>query len=343
MTLAQPHLVAGRAAVRAVLDALGPGRCVVVACSGGADSLALAACLAFEARRRPELSAGAVVVDHGLQSGSAAVAATAGAQCRELGLAPVRVVRARVLAGAGPEDAAREARYRALSEVAPDAVVLLGHTLDDQAETVLLRLARGAGARSLAGMPAARGLLRRPFLGLRRRDTEAICAEVGLDPWTDPTNVSPPDADTTWPLRSRVRQEVLPVLERVLGSGVSEALARTADQLREDDAVLGALAERTLEVAIVVAAHSAANSAVVSAADVVLDPAVLAEQPDAVRRRALRAAAVRAGAPPGALTRTHVLRLDAFVVGWRGQGAAHLPGVRAWRECGRLVLHPTAL
>ncbi|MFC7880099.1 tRNA lysidine(34) synthetase TilS, partial [Isoptericola sp. NPDC057391] len=209
--MADPALAAARAAVRAELGdlardgGLGPGGLVLVACSGGADSLALAAAAALEAPRvgRSVRSAGfavrvgAVVVDHGMQPGSAAVAATAAARCRDLGLDPVLVRGVRVDAGpgsTGPEGAARTARYAALDAVAEETgavAVLLGHTLDDQAESVLLGLARGSGARSLAGMPRRRGRYRRPFLGLRRAQTEAVCAAVGADFWTDPTNLLP--------------------------------------------------------------------------------------------------------------------------------------------------------
>ncbi|WP_281274925.1 ATP-binding protein, partial [Cellulomonas biazotea] len=182
--------------------------------------------------------------------GSAEVAARAAATCRDLGLDPVLVERVDVVGPGGPEAAARTARYAALAHAADTvgaAAVLLGHTLDDQAETVLLGLARGSGARSLAGMPASRGLLRRPLLGLRRADTLGACAAEGLDPWHDPTNVGA--HDDAAPLRSRVRDRVLPVLERELGPGVAPALARTADQLREDADALDTLATTLLTTA----------------------------------------------------------------------------------------------
>lgn len=325
--LPTPDVVAGRRAVRAVVAAEGDGAetegarpRLVVACSGGADSLALAACVALEGLRGL-----AVVVDHGLQPGSAAVAQRAAEQCRDLGLDAV-VVPVVVSAAGGPEAAARSARYAALegvrAERVPGGPILLGHTLDDQAETVLLALTRGSGARALAGMPAARGSLRRPFLGLRRTQTEQICADLGLTPWQDPTNAAPADG-AGWPLRSQVRASVLPELVRVLGSGVPAALARTAALLRDDDAALEEIAE-----ALRVRATGVDG----------LDVALLAEAPPAVRRRALRAAAAAAGA--GALTQVHLAQLDALVVAWHGQGPAHLPGgVRAQRTCGRLVLH----
>ncbi|WP_159793892.1 tRNA lysidine(34) synthetase TilS [Puerhibacterium puerhi] len=260
-------LAAVRAAVRAELAGLGPEDLVLVACSGGPDSLALAAALAHEAPRAGRsvrspahgVRAGAVVVDHGLQPGSDAVAARAAAQCRALGLDPVVVRRVEVPCGpGGPEARAREARYAALDAVAAErgaAAVLLGHTLDDQAESVLLGLARGSGARSLAGMPRRRGVYRRPLLDVRRAQTLAACAALGLEPWHDPTNVpatagaaadgagaAADGAAAAAPARSRVRHEALPVLEAVLGPGIAPALARTAALLRDDADALDALA-----------------------------------------------------------------------------------------------------
>lgn len=365
---------------------LAPGALVLVACSGGTDSLALAAATAFVAgahrgpaapdattrgflvdspaatrestsNPRPvrkgevdgaRLRAGAVVVDHGLQDGSAQVAEQAAEACRALGLAPVLVVRVDVGTVGGPEAAAREARYAALEKAAADegaAAVLVGHTLDDQAETVLLGLARGSGARSLAGMPAVRGILRRPLLGLTRAQTAAACEAQGLDPWHDPTNAGAPGD----PLRSRLRAEVMPLLERVLGPGVPAALARTAAQLAEDADTLDTQATELAAAARVAGSASARRLQPAtrrrtrdpSAPPAVLDVGVLAQAPVAVRRRAVRAAAVAAGSPAGALLRVHVLALDALVVDWRGQGPVDLPGgLAATRACGRLVIGP---
>lgn len=341
-----PAVAAVRTAVRRALADVPAGSAVLVACSGGADSLALAAGLAHEARRRARTgttfaAAGAVVVDHGLQEGSGAVAAAAAAACRRLGLDPVHVVRVDVAGPGGPEAAARDARHAALEDAARAAgavAVLLGHTLDDQAEGVLLALARGSGERALAGMRPVRGLLRRPLLGLRRADTEAACAALGLVPWHDPTNGRGPGADDALPLRSRVRRDVLPVLEDVLGPGVAEALARTADALAESADALDGLAAALLDDAVRPAGQDAREGA--ATRDVlVLDVEALHAAPAAVRRRALHAAAVRAGVPAGALARTHVLAVDALVADWRGQGDVHLPGGRgARRACGRLYL-----
>jgi tRNA(Ile)-lysidine synthase len=330
-----PAVAATRSAVRAALAALltdpaadgaaGPVL-VLVACSGGPDSLALAAATASEASRsRGRVRAGAVVVDHDLQAGSGAVAAGAATACRGLGLDPVEVVRVRVGAdGTGPEAAARTARYAALDAAAARhgaVAVLLGHTLDDQAEQVLLGLARGSGARSLAGMPASRGVYRRPLLGLARATVRAGLDGLGLPAHEDPANADPSTA------RARVRHRVLPVLEAELGPGVAAALARTADLLREDADALDAEVERAADV--------------LGPPGAPVDVRALAARPDAVRRRVLRAALVAAGCPAGSLTRAHVLAVDALVTAWRGQGPVALPGgVEAWRSSGMLATGP---
>ncbi|NIZ93766.1 tRNA lysidine(34) synthetase TilS [Kineococcus rubinsiae] len=324
-----PAVAAVRVAVRADLARVAagaPGGLVLVACSGGADSLALAAATAFEARAAG-LRAGAVTVDHGLQAGSAAVAAEAAAACRGLGLDPVVVTRVAVGRAGGPEGAARDARYAALDAQARAlgaVAVLLAHTLDDQAETVLLGLARGSGARSLAGMPAERGLLRRPLLGVARATVRAACADEGLTAWEDPANADRHLA------RARVRHDVLPLLEQALGPGVAAALARTARSLRDDADALDALAA-----AADVFTDDPGGGSSAAVADLLAPPAAL-------RRRLLRRAALAAGAPAGALTAAHVDALDALLLRWRGQGAVHLPGgAEARRSCGRLVLTRT--
>lgn len=343
MTGPSAAVAAVRLAVSRELADLPAGSLVLVACSGGADSLALAAGTAFVVRRAarhadeaggvPPLRAGAVVVDHGLQHGSAVVAARAAEQCRRLGLDPVLVVPVTVDGPGGPEAAARDARYAALEEAVRQtgaAAVLLGHTLDDQAETVLLALARGSGARSLAGMPTRRGPFRRPLLQLRRADTAAACTAQRLLPWQDPTNAAAPDG----PRRSRVRHQLLPAAERVLGPGVVPALARTAEQLREQ-------ADAVEELADLLLAEAASGTA---DADAPTRPGgwdvdTLAAAVPGVRRAALHAAALRTGCPPGSVSRRHVLALDALLVDWHGQGAVHLPGgIVGVRECGRLVL-----
>jgi len=319
-----PAIADVRRAVRGALEGMPADSLVLVALSGGADSLALAAAAAFEAPRAG-LRAGAVVVDHGVQSGSAAVAARAAEQAAGLGLAPVRVEPVQVGApggaGGGPEAAARAARYAALERAASEsdaAAVLLAHTLDDQAETVLLGLARGSGAASLQGMPAERGIFRRPLLGIRRSTTVQACTDAGLEPWSDPQNADPAFS------RVRVRQTVLPLLEAELGPGVAEALARTADQLREDTAALDSLAE---ELAEDLAEHAEAG--------ISLDARALAANPPALRQRLIRlAVASEFGV---ALSRQQTLEVARLVTDWHGQSSVDLPGVRVVRRDGRLL------
>jgi len=308
-----------RRAVRASLDDLAAGDLVLVALSGGADSLALAAAAAFEAPRAG-LAAGAVVVDHGLQPGSAGVAAAAAAQAAAIGLAPVVVRKVSVGGAGGPEAAARDARYAALAAVAAEtdaAAVLLGHTLDDQAETVLLGLARGSGPTSLQGMEAVSGPWRRPLLAVRREATAASCADLGLEPWSDPHNDDPAFA------RVRVRTTVLPVLERELGPGVAEALVRTAAQLREDSEALDHFAEEQAEE---VADHAEAG--------ISLDVRSLAANPAALRQRLIRLAVQSEFAVT--LSRAQTLEVARLVTDWHGQGAVSLPGVTVVRTGGAL-------
>jgi tRNA(Ile)-lysidine synthase len=320
-----PAVAAVRLAVRRALAGLGTGELVLAACSGGADSLALAAALAFEGPRLG-LRAGGVTVDHGLQPGSAQQASLVTAVLAGLGLDPVQAVLVSVPgpgggAYPGPEAAARTARYAALEQVAKTrqaAAILLGHTLDDQAETVLLGLARGSGARSLAGMAPRSGRYLRPLLDLHRAQTAAACAALDLAPWADPHNADPAYA------RVRVRTRLLPALEAELGPGVAEALARTARQLRRDAAALDELADE--------AAGRIADD------EPGLPAAALAELPDALRARVLRAAALAAGAPAGALAERHIAEADALVTDWHGQRWVDLPGaVRCQRRCGRLI------
>lgn len=296
-----------------------------MACSGGADSSALAAATAFVAPRAG-WRAGLLTVDHGLQDGSAGRAEAVASWGRELGLDPVRVL-APLVAGrrGGPEAAARAARYEALAAAAADlgaAAVLLGHTRDDQAETVLLALARGAGPRGLAGMPPRRDsggvAWLRPLLDITRGQAREACRDLGLIPWEDPHNADPTYA------RVRVRSGALPALVDALGERVVDNLARTARQLAADNAALDALAGQALAAARTV--------------DGTLSTDVLRDLPDAVRTRVLHAWAQELGAGGSALSHRHVAALDALVMAWHGQGPAYLPGeVSVRRRAGHLV------
>ncbi|WP_328528385.1 tRNA lysidine(34) synthetase TilS [Nocardioides sp. NBC_00368] len=313
-----PSIAAVRRPVRATLEQLEPGDKVIVACSGGADSLALASAAVFEGHKLGLHIIGATV-DHGMQEGSDAQASKVIAQLAEMGVDETVTATVEVKAdGEGPEAAARQARYAVLDQLAERlgaSVVLLGHTRDDQAETVLLGLTRGSGARSLSGMRAAFDRYRRPLLGTTRIDTETACQIEGLDVWQDPHN-----RDFAY-TRARIRHRVLPTLEEDLGPGVTEALARTAEQLREDADFIDDIAE---------AMHRELGGT--------LPVETLAQYPSAVRTRVLRIAALAAGSPPAELTREHVKAVDELVTGWRGQRWIDLPGhLRARRTNSSIV------
>lgn len=335
-----PAVAATRLAVRRDLAHLPPGAVVVVACSGGADSLALAAATVFEARE-PAWHVIGATIDHGLQEDSAARADTVVRQLAALGVAETMTARVQVEArGQGPEAAAREARYAVLEEIAARtgaAAVLLGHTRDDQAETVLLGLTRGSGGRSLAGMRRSFDVFRRPLLDLSRVQTETACREQGLEWWSDPHNTDPRFT------RSRVRQTVLPMLEAELGPGVAETLARTADQLRADMEHLDAETERTLA-ALATGADDPEDRVEHSGHrehGVLLEVAALQDLSTSLRRRVLRAAALAAGAPSSDLFFDHVLAVEDLITAWRGQRWVDLPGgLRASRHDGTLRIGP---
>ncbi|GAA5169969.1 tRNA lysidine(34) synthetase TilS [Pseudonocardia eucalypti] len=312
-----PEVAAVRTAVRAALNQLPPETPLLVGCSGGADSLALA--LAAVAVWSGPVHA--AVVDHGLQEGSAEHAERTAKLLVEHGIAaePVPV---RVTGAGGTEAAARRARYTALRAARPTehSPVLLGHTLDDQAETVLLGLGRGSGARSLAGMRVWRDPWLRPLLGIRRATTRAACTALGVPVWDDPHNADPRFT------RVRLRTEVLPLLEDVLAGGVADALARTAGQLAEDGEALDVWAGR---------AQAACGPT--KEGDETLDAQVLARYPAAVRRRVLRSWLLGLGVPE--LGEGHLRGCDDLVGRWRGQGAVALPGgLELTRRHGRLRL-----
>ena len=315
-----PAIANARRAVREHLVDLPEGALVLVALSGGPDSLALAAATAFEAPRA-RLRAGAVIVDHGLQPGSEEVAERAAESARDLGLDPVLVRRVDVGSAGGPEAAARAARYGALDAAAAElgaAAVLLGHTMDDQAETVLLGLARGSGASSLAGMAAVAGLYRRPLLALRRSVLAQACADAGLEPWHDPHNEQERFA------RVRVRRSILPMLEAELDAGVTEALARTAEIAREDAEALDRMVDEVAEELVELEEGGCSVPA-----------AWLAANPAALRHRLIR---LVARAEFGvSLTRAQTLEVARLATDWHGQKAVHLPGIRVERTAGRVV------
>ena len=314
-----PAVADVRRAVREALAGIPEGSLILAAVSGGPDSMALAAGLAFEGPRLGYRIA-AVIVDHQLQAGSSEVAASTAQKLEDLGFAETYVRQVKV--NGTNELAAREARYAALGALAEEldaAAVLLGHTLNDQAETVMLGLARGSGARSLSGMAAINGRYLRPLLGLSRETT--LAASESLEPWTDPHN-----SDEKYS-RVRVRKNVLPVLEQELGPGVAEALARTAEQLREDADYLDEVA--LAEYQSIVRLGATALSLPVSE---------LQELPRAIRFRVLKHAIEVVG---GNSQRVHVLAVNELIDDWHGQKELTLPGVRVVRKSEQLELKTT--
>ncbi len=304
-------LVVLRSAVRTTLSNFSPGDLILVAVSGGADSLALAEGAKLEADKLA-LNLLGVTVDHQLQVGSDLQAESV---VKQLSF-PCLIEKVKVEITDGVEASARRARYEALARVAKEkgaVAVLLGHTKDDQAETVLLGLARGSGARSLSGMAAETGIYRRPFLNITRAQTLAACKELKLNPWQDPHN------DDLSFLRVRVRKEVLPMMEKNLGPGISDALVRSANLLRDDADALDKLAADFWR---------EDNSLTISALEAL---------PKAIRTRVLRLALFEKGVMQ--LTADQIGQVDALISNWKGQGEVSLPsGVKVSRISGRLTL-----
>jgi tRNA(Ile)-lysidine synthase len=308
-----------RQAVRPWLSEFAPGENILIAVSGGADSLALAAALALESREL-SLNLIPIIIDHGLQSGSDQVASNTAKTLTKLGFNRIDIRKVVVDITDGLEASARRARYAAfdlaLQEFGAQSI-LLGHTLNDQAETVLLGLARGSGTRSLSGMAPTSSDRKylRPLLGVTREITVESCRELEIDFWSDPHNEN---EDFT---RVRVRKNILPRLERDLGPGVIESLGRTARILREDADALDHLA----------AEYWAREL------DLIVDH--LAVLPKAIRVRILRSAIYEAGAPSGSISASHIEPVEALITSWRGQGEVALPGgVKVSRISGRLSL-----
>ena len=317
MTTAVPAV---RNAVRHWLEKFEAGDTVLVAVSGGADSLALANALAVEAKK-VAINVVGVTVDHQLQTTSAQQAEQVIDQLSKFNLNCV-IKRVTVDIKEGLEASARKARYQAIEEVAQSenaVAVFLGHTKDDQAETVLLGLARGSGTRSLSGMAHHNGMYVRPLLEISRAQTEEFCKEVGLDFWVDPHN-----SDSQF-ARVRVRTEAMPTLEKTIGPGISDALARSAQLLRDDADALDDWASKELTG--------------LDLSD--MECAQLETLPKAIRTRILRSAIYAVGAPAGSVSAEHVSAVEALISAWTGQGALSLPGgVKVERISGRLSLSP---
>jgi tRNA(Ile)-lysidine synthase len=313
-------LVELRSAVRPHLEKLDAGDTVLVAVSGGADSLAMAAAILAESKEFL-ITAIAVTIDHQLQQGSADQAQKVSDQLKELGFQEIIIEKVSVDQSSGIEAGARTARYAALHQIAEVRnadQIYLGHTRDDQAETVLLGLARGSGARSLSGMAPVNGKIIRPMLALTREVTERVCAELNLNIWSDPHNLNQEFS------RVRVRTQVLPLMEEMIGPGIAEALARTASLLRDDADALDQMADVASQ------GHDLAS----------LDISHLASLPKAVRTRVIRRAIYAQGAPSGSISADHVSAVEALVTSWHGQGEVSLPGgVKVARISGRLSLY----
>jgi tRNA(Ile)-lysidine synthase len=310
-------LVEVRSAVRPHLATLSAGDRILVAVSGGADSLALAGALLAESKELLITCIG-VTIDHQLQDGSDIQARKVINQLERIGFSEVISQEVTVDQSAGLESGARDARYAALHAIADQRDVIqiyLGHTRDDQAESVLLGLARGSGARSLSGMAAVNGKIIRPLLSVTREVTEQACKDLGLDAWSDPHNFN------TEFSRVRVRTQVLPVMEKEIGPGIAEALARTASLLRDDADALDQLTEMTAQGLDLAS----------------LEIEFLAGLPKAIRTRLIRRAIYAQGAPMGSVTADHVSAVEALVTSWHGQGEISLPGgVKVARISGRL-------
>ena len=311
--------VAIRNAVREQLQRCEAGDCILVAVSGGADSLALAYATLIESAPLA-IRAVAVTIDHQLQEKSADQATKVEKQLRAMGYQDVVVAEVKVSLESGLEAGARSARYEALQRVAIEksaVKVLLGHTRDDQAESVLLGLARGSGTRSLSGMAIENGIYLRPLLSLTRAQTEEACTEAGIEYWNDPHNENREFS------RVRVRREVLPVMEEQIGPGIAAALARSAALLRDDADALDAIASAEIS------RHNLTDLAC----------SALEHLPRAIRTRILRSAIYAAGAPSGSISADHIGAVEALITSWHGQGLVSLPGgVKVERISGRLSL-----
>lgn len=315
MTTAVPAV---RNAVRTWLETFEAGDTILVAVSGGADSLALAHALSVESKEFV-ISVIGVTIDHQLQEQSGAQAEKVKEQLKNFGVECI-IKKVTVNLQDGLEASARKSRYEGLQEVAKEknaVAVFLGHTRDDQAETVLLGLARGSGTRSLSGMAHHNGLYIRPLLEITRIQNEQYCEDMKLHYWNDPHNQNPDFS------RVRVRNVALPILEESIGPGITEALARSAHLLRDDADALDHWAKR--------------EEVHLDLAD--LDCSHLEELPRAIRTRIIRAAVYAAGAPSGTVTSEHVSAVEALICAWSGQGALNLPGgVKVERISGRLSL-----
>lgn len=328
---------------------------LIIACSGGPDSYALALGLADYAHRQ-NIDCYALSVDHGIRPESCHEAQQVAALLNRWG---VRVQTHHFPAqqwhnpsdSGGPEDHARKLRYQALQLLALTCqrrgyrrvLIALGHTADDQAETVLLRLARGSGVGSLSAIRAIRPcsgsdsiFLIRPLLDVRRADTHEVCEIAQLPVIHDPSN----ELDSMWTtsdgrplLRTAVRHLALPALHQALGGDPTEALARTAQLSALDDEALHHYAER--------AYNEARDNDETTPGCLVMNIPALSEHPAAVRLRVIHAAAITMGASQSALNSGHLKNVDRLITHWKGQVELHLPQIRVVRKNTKLYFVPT--
>jgi tRNA(Ile)-lysidine synthase len=308
-------------AVQNLLKDFDAGDLVLVGCSGGADSLALA-WTTLVVGKRLELKTGAVIVDHQLIPESNSVALNAKKQCEELGIQEVIIKKVNVEQNhEGLEAAARIARYEAFENVLHETnaqAILLAHTQDDQAETVLMRLTRGSGAKSLSGMAQVSGKYLRPFLHLRKKLVHDSLDLIGLKAWQDPANT-----DHQF-LRVKVRQILMPKIVEVLGESAISSLDKTSQLLRVDNQALEELAQQFFDSQKDVKTNG-------------LEISELEKLPEAIRTRVLRIFAIASGVHPGPFSFEHIEAIDALVKNWHGQGNVDLPGfIQATRVDGSL-------
>ena len=279
--------------------------------------MALALALFLEANQSKVIP---VVVDHGLQEGSAQITSQTISKLKAIGYTQVESAIAQVKITDGLEASARRARYQIFNQFIDTyrpKYFLLAHTLNDQAESVLLGLARGSGARSLSGMAVENNIYVRPLLKISRQTTVAACREGGIEIWSDPHN------DDLRFARVRTRKNVLPNLEENLGPGITEALVRSADLLRDDADALDSFAREYF------AQTDPLN----------LSVSELERLPKAIRTRVLRLAIYKAGAPTGSLSAEHINGAEALISDWHGQKELSLPGdVKLLRNSGRITL-----
>lgn len=350
-----PALAQGRSALRALIARakLPPGTPLIVAVSGGSDSMALAHIARFVANKDGYRIV-CVTVDHGVREGSANEAALVARWLRDEGIEDVRTIRVQIDKDGGPEAGARNARYSTLESVAIETggVVLLGHTQDDQAETLLLGLSRGSGPRSLAGMaPLAQlptstrdTLALRPLLHIRRRDLRAALRSENVAWVDDPTN----EPDGEWrakdgkPLtRNAIRHTALPALREAVGDGVTRALADTADLLRRDndalDMIAGQELERMKNEGSYVETTDTEKVARVGETVIVVQRESLLRLHPALSTRILRLCALKCGARAGELSRTHIDSMEKITRGQHGHRYADIPGAQCERR-GKLIV-----